>query len=62
MTINKDPLYSIGNFSQYSVITYMGKESGKEWIYFAIHLKLTQHCKLTIINVLKQYVVLLHVF
>ena len=38
-----------------SVITYMGKESKKQWIYlyvklihFAIHLKLTQHCKLTI--------------
>ena len=41
--------------TQYSVITYMGKESEKEWIYvyvqlnhFAAHLKLTQHCKSTI--------------
>ena len=31
--INKDLLYSTGNATQYSVITYMGKESGKEWIY-----------------------------
>ena len=35
----------------------MGKESQKEWIYvhikliyFAIHLKLTQHCKSTILQ------------
>ena len=31
--INKDLLYSIGNSTQYFVITYMGKESEKEWIY-----------------------------
>ena len=30
--INKDLLYSTGNSTQYSVITYMGKESEKEWI------------------------------
>ncbi len=29
---NKDLLYSTGNATQYSVITYMGKESKKEWI------------------------------
>ena len=36
-------------------MTYMGIESKKEWIYvyvqlnhFAVHLKLTQHCKSTI--------------
>ena len=29
----KDLLYSTGNSSQYSVITYMGKESKIEWIY-----------------------------
>ena len=41
-------LYSTGNSTQYSVMTYMGKESGKEWIYvyiqmdhFAVQLKLT---------------------
>ena len=31
--INKDLLYSTGNSTQYSVITYMGKEYEKEWIY-----------------------------
>ena len=30
---NKDLLYSIGNSSQYSVMTYMEKESKKEWKY-----------------------------
>ena len=30
---NKDLVYSIGNSTQYSVMTYMGKESKKEWIY-----------------------------
>ena len=30
--INKDLLYSTGNFTQYSVITYIGKESEKEQI------------------------------
>ena len=29
----QDLLYSTGSFTQYSVITYMGKESEKEWIY-----------------------------
>ena len=50
-----DPLYSTGKPTQYSVITYMGKESYKEWIYAYIteslcctH-ELTQHCKSTII-------------
>ena len=45
---NKDLLYRAGNSTQYSVITYLGKESEKGWIYvymnhFAVHLKLTQH-------------------
>ena len=30
---NKDLLYSTGNSTQCSVMTYMGKESKKEWIY-----------------------------
>ena len=30
--LNKDLLYSIGNSTQHSVITYMGKESEKEWL------------------------------
>ena len=29
---NKDLLYSSGNSSQYSVMTYMGKEPKKEWV------------------------------
>jgi len=29
---NRDLWYSTGNSTQYSVITYMGKESEKEWI------------------------------
>ena len=29
----KNLLYSTGNSTQYSVMTYMGKESKKEWIY-----------------------------
>ena len=29
---NKDLLYSTGNSTQYSVMTYMGKEPKKEWI------------------------------
>ena len=43
----------MGNSTQYSVVTYMEKESEK-WIYiymylihFAVQLKLTQHCKST---------------
>ena len=55
---NKDLLYStvvLYSTTQYSVMTYSGKESKKEWIYvyvelihFAVQLKLTQHCKSTI--------------
>ena len=47
--MDKDLLYSTGNSAEYFVITYMGKESEKEYIYmnhFTIILKLTQHCKL----------------
>ena len=29
---NKDVLYSTGNYTQYSVISYKGKESEKEYI------------------------------
>ena len=31
--INKDLMQSRGNCTQYSVITYVGKESEREWIY-----------------------------
>ena len=48
-------MHSTGNSIQYSVMTYMGKESKKEWIYvyvylnhFAVHLKLMEYCKSTI--------------
>ena len=51
---NKNLLYHTGNSTQYSVMTDMGKESEKEWIYvyvelthFVVHLKLTQDCKVT---------------
>lgn len=30
--LNKDPLYSPGNSTQYSVATFMGKKCGKEWV------------------------------
>ena len=51
----KDLLYSTENSTQYSAITYMRKESEKEWIYiqlthFAICLKLTEFCKLSIFH------------
>ena len=36
--INKDLLYSTENSTQYSVITYVGKESEKEWIYIYIYM------------------------
>ena len=38
--IDKDLLYSRGNSTQYSVVTYMWKESEKEWIY--IHICITE--------------------
>ena len=45
-----DLLYSTGNYIQFLVITYMGKESETEYInillnHFAVYLKLTPHCK-----------------
>ena len=33
---NKDLLYSTGNYTQYSVMTYMGKEPKEEWMYVYI--------------------------
>ena len=48
--INKDLLYSTGNFAQCYVAARIGAESGGEWIHvcvwvspFAVHLKLSQH-------------------
>ena len=34
---NKDLLYSTGNYIQYPVITYNGKEFEKEYIYTYTH-------------------------
>ena len=52
-----DMLYSTGNFIQYSVIIYIGKESEKEWMYVYVWLnylviqqKLSQHCKSTVLQ------------
>ena len=54
---NKALLYSTGDSTWYAVMTYMGKESKKEWIYvyvklihFAVPLKLTQHFKSSILQ------------
>ena len=69
---NNDLLYSTGNYIQYLIITYNGKEYEREYIYmriyicvyiyiymkpncFAVHLKLTQYCKSTILQ-LKVYI------
>ena len=52
---NKVLLYSTGNYIQYPVINHNGKEYEKiTCIYmynnqFAVHQKLTQHCKSTIL-------------
>ena len=50
LTKNKELLCSIGNSTQYSVMTSMGKESKKEWVYtyvqlihFPVNLKLTYY-------------------
>ena len=52
-----DLQYNIGNSTQNSVITHMGKESEKEWVwvyvqlnYFVVQQKVSQHCRLTIIK------------
>ena len=51
---NKDILYSTRSYIQYCVIVCDGKEPEKEYIsylnHFAVHLKLTQHCKSTILQ------------
>ena len=36
---NKYPLYGTGNSTQYSAMTYMTKESKKEWIYIYVESK-----------------------
>ena len=62
---NKDLLYTTEKYIQYFLITCNGKESEKEYIYMyiythvymnhvAVHLKLIQHCKSTILQFLKR--------
>ena len=61
---DKDLLCSARNYTQYFVITYNGKESEKEYMcvcvciklnHSGVHLKLTQHCKLTILQFKKKF-------
>ena len=55
-------MYSTGNYIQYLIINYNGKESEKEYIYiyiyihthiyiynFAVHQKVIQYCKSSIL-------------
>ena len=49
---NENLLYSSGNSTQHSVVTYMRRESEKEGIYvyvwlihFAVQWKLTEYCE-----------------
>ena len=35
--MDRNLLYSTRNSTQYSIITYMGKESGKEYIYVCVY-------------------------
>ena len=39
MDTQKDLLYSTGNYTQYFVITYMGKESEKAYIYICMYTR-----------------------
>ena len=59
-------MYSTGNYNQYFVITYKGKEFEKEYTYIcmhicvkinhcAIYLTVTQYCKSTISKNYKEY-------
>ena len=50
LTSNKDLIYSTGKSTQYSLMVYVGKESEKETDSLSTHLKLTQHCKSTILQ------------
>ena len=60
---NKVLLYSMGNYIQYPVINHNGKEYEKEYVYIciteslAVHQKLTQHCKSTILQLRKKHAV-----
>ena len=56
---NKGPLYSTGTSTQYFVITYKEKNLKRIYIlnHVAVHLKLTQHCKSTILQLKIKWVV-----
>ena len=45
-------MYSTGNYTQYLIITYNGREYEKDVYlnHFAVHLKLIQHYKLPILQ------------
>ena len=50
-------MYGTGNSTQYSVITYLGKEFEEEWMCVHVYLnhfvgqqKSIQHCKSTILQ------------
>ena len=56
-----DLLFSTGKYIKYFAVTYNGKESEKVCVclyvcvciyldHFAVHLKLAQHCKLTVLQ------------
>ena len=54
---NKDLLYSSRNSAQCYMAAWMGGEFGGEWIHvymwlspFAVHLKLSQHCSLALLQ------------
>ena len=46
--VNKDLEHSTGNYIQFPIITYNGKDSE------AVHLKLTQYCKSNIVQFFKK--------
>ena len=60
--VKKNTLYNTGKSTQYSGMAYMDKGSEKEerayvyiqLIHFALHQKLTQHCKAAILKLKKK--------
>ena len=52
---NKYLVYSTGNSTQYSLVTYIGKETKKEWIcktdsLYCVAETNPKHCKSTILQ------------
>ena len=52
---NKDILHSTGNYIPYLKITYNGIQSAKMLNHYAIHLKLTQYCISTILQLKRKF-------